>query len=268
VLRGGFGLFYDLAYGGSVAGILNGFPYERIRFSLGSTQPFNLTGPDVDPPPVTLDFNNNATLYAIDPHLRVPVVYEWNVALQQELGVNQFLSVTYVGSHGHNLLREDDLQLTPSGGPTVFTTVNGDWSQYNALQVQFRRRMARGLQAIVSYALAKSIDTNSSDVCACTPANSLPSINLAGEVGPSDFDVRNAFSAAVSYEVPAPPSDGFGRSLFKGWAIDGLVQSSSATPYSLAAYAESPVIGPYTTRPNIVPGVPFYISAPAQPDGC
>ncbi len=267
VLRGGFGLFYDLGYGGGVGNAMTDFPYARST-SINGNLPFDVSNPAFAAPPFTLiPIKGTTFLTAVDPNLRLPVVYEWNLAFQRELGGNQFLSVTYVGSHGHNLLREDDIQQPPSGFPEVFSTRNADWSKYRALQVQFQRRMTRGFQVLASYALAKSIDTSSSDVCQCSESDQVININVAGEKGPSDFDVRNAFSGAISYELPALARDGFARKLFTGWAIDGIVQSSSAAPYDLEVSAYSPVSGYYQTRPNIVPGVPFYLPAPGEPGG-
>ncbi len=46
-----------------------------------------------------------------------------------------------------------------------------------------------------------------------------------------------------------------------------LVRISSPPPFDILTTAYSPIFGPYGTRPDIVPGVPFYISAPAQPGG-
>jgi len=71
VVRGGFGLFYDLGYGnvGSATGF---FPYARNSFVLGST-PFDLTNPSFQPPPFSTTIDAN-TLYvpAVDPNLKLP----------------------------------------------------------------------------------------------------------------------------------------------------------------------------------------------------
>ncbi len=126
--------------------------------------------------------------------------------------------------------------------------------------------MSNGLQALVSYTLSKSADTNSSDICACTHTNSLSNVYPAADWGPSDFDVRNSFTAAISYQLPAPDAR-FLDVVLRNWTIDGIVRSSSALPFDLSVGAYSPVFGPYRTRPDVVPGVPFYIPAPAEPDG-
>ena len=48
--------------------------------------------------------------------------------------------------------------------------------------------------------------------------------------------------------------------LLRNWQIDSIVRVSSAEPYSVTADVNSPIY--YETRPNVVPGVPFYLPAP------
>ena len=92
---------------------------------------------------------------------------QWNTAIEVGLGANQTLTGTYVGADGRRLLRQALIRppeltaLAPDG--IVLATQNGGYSHYNALQVQFQRRMSQGLQALISYNLAKSSDTDSSD---------------------------------------------------------------------------------------------------------
>jgi outer membrane receptor protein involved in Fe transport len=265
ILRGGFGVFYDLGIPSSVPGTMTGFPYQ-VYSSLTSL-PYDLRNAAFTPPPFSLiPGPNTIYVYAFDSHLRLPVTYEWNVAFERAFGTNQWISASWVGAYGRDLLREDSIQQTPATLPTIFTTVNGDWSHYEALQVQFQRRMTHGLQALVSWTLAKSIDTNSSDNCQCSYTNSLSNVNIAADLGPSDFDVRNSFAAAVSWQLPAPRVR-FANVLLRNWTVDTVIKSSSATPYDITALGTSPVFGSYYTRPDIVPGVPFYIPAPNEPGG-
>ena len=267
ILRGGFGLFYDIGFGGGIPGSMNGFPYEITNFGLGPV-PLNFSNPAFMPPPFTTVPNaSTANLYAVDPNLHLPLVYEWNVAVEQALTRNQSFSLTYVGSRGVDLLREDVIQNNSTGSPRIFATRNADWSNYNALQVQFRRRVSRGLQALASYTWAKALDTNSSDVCQCTTSNSLQNIDVARDYGPSDFDTRHSLAAAISYELPSPTEKRVGRALLGGWALYGVVRISSAPPFEIWARDASPVFGGYLTRPDIVPGVPFYLADPSNPGG-
>jgi hypothetical protein len=200
---------------------------------------------------------------AFDPDLKLPSTYEWNLAIQRGLGANASVSATYVGAHGMNLLRTD--VITSLAGYQTSVTRNADWSNYNALQLQFQRRMARGLQALASYTFAKSTDTSSDDYSGGYAPTSVSEINVAGDLGPSDFDVRNSFSAAVSWQVPSPQWERLSDALLRNWRVDGILRISSATPFDVVSGVSAPV--PYRSRPDIVPGVPFYLPAPGQPGG-
>jgi hypothetical protein len=255
VLRGGFGRYYDLGYGGNIAGAMVYFPYETANLVFGPI-PFDFTNAAFQAPPFTLvPSSSTAYISAVDPNLKVPFTYEWNAAIQRGLGANQSISATYVGAHGDNLLRGD--VIGSSVGYRILTTRNADWSNYNALQLQFQRRMARGLQTLASYTFAKSTDTNSDDTDGNGLTTSLSAINVAADLGPSDFDVRHSFSAAVSWQIPSPHWERLSDGLLRNWQADCIVRISSAAPYRAFIHA----------RPNIVPGVPFYLPAPGEPGG-
>lgn len=150
------------------------FPYYSTRSS--GQVPFEFRNRAFALPAFTLVPNaETGEVTAIDPNLRLPLVCEWNTAVEEALGPNQSLSVTYVGMEC--TLREDPI-IKGSTGIWVFATHNADWSNYNALQVQFQRRMSPGLQALVSCTLAKSEDTNSLDVCACSFASGQLTLKL------------------------------------------------------------------------------------------
>jgi len=192
---------------------------------------------------------------------------QWNAAIEREIGRRQTLTATYVGSDSRRQLRQDLIfPLVLSNGDGIVTAIhNAGYSHYNALQVQFQRRMSHGLQALVSYALSRSSDLGSSDSSGLAAA-SVSQVVLP-PLTPSDFDVRHSISGAVSYEIPAPAWGLVGRAILKGWAVDGLVRVSSAWPINVIARGFSPVIGLYTTQADIVPGQPFWLADPTQPGG-
>ncbi len=166
VVRGGFGVFYDLGYG-NVGYAAYGFPYQISHFiSASPPLPFDPSNPALQPPPFSTVINKSAAfLSAVDPNLQLPYTLEWNAAIERQLGPKQSLTASYVGSDGRRLLRQDDIS-TPSflnigSGGSILVTRNAGYSHYEALQVQFQRRISHGLQALVSYTLAKSSDDGS-----------------------------------------------------------------------------------------------------------
>ena len=270
VVRGGFGLFYDLGYG-NVGMAAFEFPYLRSKFMSASPPlPFDLSNPAFQPPPFSTTIDANVLfMNAVDPNLRLPYTLQWNAAVERGLGANQALTVTYVGSDGRRLLRQDTIYpplLVSLGiGGRVHANRNAGYSHYNGLQVQFQRRMSRRLQALLSYNFAESSDLGSTDAAGVSAASVsdvvLPSLT------PSAFDIRHSFAGALSYEVPAPSWGHVGNAILKGWAVDGLVRVTSAPPINVIVREISPVFGPYRTQPDIVPGQPYWIADATQPSG-
>jgi len=271
VVRGGFGLFYDLGYG-DIGLAAFGFPYMHSEsLSLSPAVPFSITNPAFQPPPFSTTIN--ASLYdvsAVDPNLRVPFTMQWNAAIESELGAKQTLTATYLGSDGRRLLREDAISppmlLSTGSHGWVNAIRNAGYSHYNALQLQFQRRMSHGLQALVSYSLSKSSDLGSTDAEGLT-APSVGNI-LLPPLTPSDYDIRQSIAGAISYEVPAPSWDRASNAILKGWAVDGLVRVTTAPPINVTFHGpDTSPFNDYTTEAEIVPGQPYWIADPTQPSG-
>ena len=147
--------------------------------------------------------SNGGTLNAFDPNLESPYTLQWNVAVEQALGKQQTMSVSYVGAAGRRLIQTAYIY---SPNPNLYyadLVTNAGTSDYNALQLQFQRRLSRGLQALASYSWSHSIDTASAGSSG-SGSNALSALNSNVNRGPSDFDIRNAFSTGLTYDVPSP----------------------------------------------------------------
>jgi hypothetical protein len=70
--------------------------------------------------------------------------------------------------------------------------------------MKFERQLSRGLQALASYTWSHSIDIASTDAFAnyLNTPRSVANPNI--DRGNSDFDVRHAFTAGVTYNLPSP----------------------------------------------------------------
>ena len=263
-LRAGGGIFYDLGQG-STGGASSYFPYSAIR-QLMPVQ-FPLSPGDAAPPAIT----GNPPVFDIvvaDPHLKLPRSYQWNVALDQSLGTNQSLSLTYIGAIGRDLIRSNSLYSPNSAFKLVSVTDNSATSDYHALQVKFQRTLSRGLQMIASYTFSHSIDSASTDAFAAylnTPT-SLASPNV--DRGNSDFDIRHSFTAGVTYSLPYPRSGKLVRATLFGWSLAAFVLSRSAAPVDIVGIS-NPFSGGIAlySRPNIVPGEPLELYGAGYPGG-
>ena len=263
VLRGGFGVFYDMGQG-SLGATSAYFPYTASR-SL-TLVPFPLSTQNAAPPLLTTNPPVTGIIVA-DPHLKLPRTYEWNVALEQSLGRNQAFSLTYVGAAGRDLLRVTSLFNPNPNFQFVSVTTNTATSNYQALQMKFERRLSRGLQALASYTWSHSIDIASTDALAAYQNTPSSIANPSNDRGSSDFDIRHAFTAGVTYALPSPGWNQFAHAVFGGWSADTFIFARTASPVDVVGglvFADGIALYP---RPNVNPGLPLVLYGSGYPGG-
>jgi Carboxypeptidase regulatory-like domain/TonB dependent receptor len=268
VLRAGAGIFYDLGYS-DITNAMISFPYVQEKLIFGTA--FPLSPSAAAPPPFTTS-PPAAVMSIVNPNHVLPRTYEWNAAIEHSAGRADVVTLTYLGAAGRKLMRKD-VFIAPS---PIFTgefdlLTNAGTSSYNALQAQYRHRLSHGLQTLVSYTWAHSIDDVSSDVnFQNVPLGASPA---SAERGPSDYDIRHTLSGAVSYDIPGPRNRILKR-VFASWSTDSLVYARSAPPVNVVT-GQNP-FGPASgalagaasaQRPNVVPEVLLYLSAPGRPCG-
>jgi hypothetical protein len=257
VLRGGFGVFYDLAtqqVGTAIGGTSYPFGAQKLLFGA----PFPLSATDSEPPPISAT-PPLSRIVAFDPSLKLPYTLQYSVAFEQSLGGEQALSVSYIGSVGRRLLQQGILENPNPNIVQAAIVLNSATSDYNALQFQFHRRLAAGLQALASYTWAHSIDDASSD--AGISGNQFSTgIDPAANRSSSDFDIRSSFAVGLTYDLPSPKGNVFARALLGGWATDNLVQGRTAPPVDVVTPFTLLFGIPASVRPDTVPGQPLYVS--------
>jgi hypothetical protein len=263
VVRGGWGIFYDLGTGAS-SNLASVYPTRADSGFLVGPFPLPIPNPSVVPTPgvVQAPFGPGSVLgFAQD--LELPRSYQWNVAVEKSLWRRQSLSLTYVGQAGRRLLREDVLGNPNSNfsRANFLLTHNGDTSDYNALQVQFRRPMARRVQALVNYTWSHSIDTASLDTQLSVPGTLSA---ISNDRGSSDFDVRHTFTGGFAFDVPGVREHGFLAALTNGWSLQSVASARTGLPVQVTT---SPPGSGLTTRPDLVAGQPIWLSGPQYPGG-
>ena len=266
-------MFYDLA-SSEIGNLINnaGFPFTASSgFNLGGTFPL-APATALPPPIVPPNAANHGILASFDPDLKLPYTLEWNAALEQGLGREQLLSATYVGAVGRRLIQTADVfSPNPNYGEALLVSNNAR-SEYNALQLQFQRRLSHGLQALASYTWSHSIDNASAGSLGNGNGggnNLVPLASPSLNRGPSDFDIRNQFSAGVTYDLPVPKSNAFFHALLDGWSTENFFLSRSALPVNLynSRWAISLSNASTAVRPDVVPGQPLYLYGGQYPGG-
>lgn len=261
VVRAGGGVFFDtgqqlgsFGYSGPGYSAMNMF---GTVFGAPASFPVPVieAGPAIVNPPVAPYTNSN--VYAFPSHLQLPFTLQWNVSIEQALYKSQAVTLSYVGANARRLLEGKQMQLSgfPLPDPinadfgTIIFEKNGLTSDYNALQAQYRRRLASGLQALAAYSLSHCLDYGSRN-------GSLPY-----ERGNCDFDIRHNFSLAISYDLPDAFHNRFAGAVFHHWGIDDRFTARTGFPVTLNGIQviDPATGGTYNSGLDINPGVPFYV---------
>ena len=269
VLRMGIGLFYDVGYG-TTGGAFGGAPYSNIRTI--SLAVFPLAAADTTAPalPPTRPYGQ---LSAADRNLQSPLVTQMNATIDRNFGRGQTLSIGYVGTRGRRLLRTESQPSFGDAYSILMLATNGASSDYNGLQVQFRRRLTPNLQTQVSYTWAHSIDSASSDV---SFGGGFASLFGSGQRGNSDFDIRHNLSWSGSYRL-WNPSSRLVRVALANWYADWMMTARTSLPFDVQGItAQTSATGTTSVnqraglfgqvRPNYT-GAPVWISDSNAPGG-
>lgn len=253
VLRGGYGLYYDVK------------PLNERQFGLGidlAWQQIVDINPLLGMPPA-IRWDNlfpaaqgaGLGILASDPFARTPYVHQYSLGIQQELPGNLLVEAAYLGSAGHKLnvrydinqarlpARPDDplppRRPYPNRGSIWMDKSTAD-SNYHSFQLRVEKRFSQNLYFLASYTFSKSLDNASTSNDA--PQNSF---NLSDQYGLSVFDQRNRFVLSYLYELPFGRGQKYGGSLegvanvlASGWQFNGIVTFSSGIPFSIQASGE------------------------------
>ncbi|MBO0861977.1 MAG: TonB-dependent receptor, partial [Chloracidobacterium sp.] len=258
-LRGGIGIFYDIG-NGQAGDAFVGFPYSTILLR-GTNVSFPIS-PELAAPPSPVSRtppfpSPGVTVFADDPNLKLPYTAHWNLAVEQSLGSNQTLSISYVAAAGRRLLQQRSIQNPNPNFLAINFTTNEATSDYHSLQVQYKRRLSRGVQALANYTWSHAIDKVSSDVT---------SFDLLR--GAADFDVRHNFSGAITFNPPSPRARTFAGVILRNWSVDSIIRAQTATPFTVIASSFFNLDGILTNiRPNLITGAPLYLDDLGAPGG-
>lgn len=256
VFRSGGGVFFDtdnefatLGFGG--LGFFAFNSYYGVPIPATSDQLDFSTSPV---PPYT-----SSTVYAFPKHLQLPYTLQWNTSLQQALGKQQTVTLSYVASNGRRLLQEQ-MRSIASVNPTfssIAYLATGPTSNYQAFQFQFQRTMSRGVQALVSYTWSHSLDYGST----------YSALTLTR--GNSDYDVRHNLQGGISWDVPSGHNAKMLSAVTSGWGLDGRLMARTGFPITLYGnYLTDASTGQqYYTSVDLISNEPIYLHGSLYPGG-
>jgi hypothetical protein len=269
VVRLGYGIYYDyvpqdlfIANFTTSAGVatnpIGPQPILPLAFNAsafnGSTPGPITTGAEAPP----------YSIFVTPQNFHSPYTQNWNVNIQQLLAQNSSFEIRYVGSKGTKLVRLTDLNEPNANDVRPNTNYSAmdelapsSSSVYHALDAIARFQNAHRFSGLVSYVWSKSID-DASDGIDFIPGAAFPQdpSNLKAERGPSTFDTRQRFTAALNYALPSFSSR---KRLGSGWELNSIVSVQTGRPIPIANSDDTSGRFYFNQRPDVVPGVPFIL---------
>jgi outer membrane receptor protein involved in Fe transport len=270
VLRGGYGIFYGRIINSTIYNALVnvGSPQGQLSLQLQSTAagaptyPNILSGASATPVrPDVVVFRENT---------QNPMVHEYDLIFEQKIADNTMFSVSYVGSSGRNLPLFVDTNLPAPSGTVTYNTIGGPLdgqsltfplftgarpnpnfsriteisniveSTYNALVLQFNRRLQRGLQVQASYTEARATDNGQSSQTFTSSNNVVNPFDLELEEGRSTFEVRHRFVANAIWSPEVGEQGSAMHAVLSGFTIAPVFTATSGLPQTALLTGNTP----------------------------
>jgi hypothetical protein len=285
VMRGGYGIFYNLVSGNSLISISNNFPFRVSQTFNG-----NLPQPNIsveNPFPAGLG-SSTFSPTVINKNFPTGYVHQYNWGFQYQLFRNMVVDIGYAGSKSTKLLRSNrDLNqpfADPNGSVASRRPFQG-WgnlqvlesaanAHFDSMQLRVEQRFSGGFTVLGAYTLSKSIDDNSGG--SSTGDTNAPTDNhnyVQTMRARSMFDARQRLVMSYVFELPIgsgrkflPNISGVGRWVVSGWELSGISTFQTGRPFTV--YVSSDISNTGNTpndRPNLI-GDPYLPPDQRTPD--
>lgn len=292
VVRGGFGVGYDVIFYNLLTVNMNNFPRVVVlnQQNVMDVYPNRLTGS------ATPTFNPLAGWINSAEETQNPSSRFYSLGMQREIGRYTF-EVGYSGSrgrHGINQIEMNPAILTEAQAALVRETqsaagipsaqnrrLNPAWgarvripgyvgpggndvearSTYNAVFFSANRRLTDGLQVSGSYTFSKWMSNNDASLgeLGTDGSNQRPQnmFDYEAEWSRSQYDRPHRFTTSYLWEIPGPRTGLLGQ-VIGGWQLAGVTQAQSGRPFTLWTGVDSNGdLNVGSDRPNINPAGSF-----------
>ena len=260
VFRGGYGVYY----GELIGAYQDNFgPGSQDVFSATSLRLNNTT------PVPTIQFPNpfgsasvgqsvcaheadcGDSITATNPHLKTPMIQQWNVTVERDLGHSLVARASYRGSMSTQLPVFYDLNLPQAStsdltniynyslwtGGNINYETDGAIQKSTALDVFLDRKFAKGVQFQIAYTYSKNMtDSSVSNGESGTATNPY---NRHYDWGNNTLIPRQRFVPTVLWEIPygrgkawGANSPGTVNAILGGWELSSLIVIQSGTYFS------------------------------------
>ena len=267
-VRGGFGMFYDILKGEDNLQFNGQAPF----YGFGDVYPSTYTGSGLSglqdpygsaravdpfpskPPTKNLDFAaagylpfGGGGVYFVDPKLRTPYVFQYNLTIQQQLPSNMLFELGYVGYDAHKLTGLVDVNpFDPTATSRIYGSnysylsefQNIGRANYNSMQAKLTRRFSEmhGFGSsffTVGYTYGHEIDNSSGFR---QRNNSVPAYDHNLFRASGDTDVRQTFVVSGGWTLPFDHLWERGPKLLTaGWSLYPILTMRTGFPLDIFA---------------------------------
>jgi hypothetical protein len=276
VVRSGYGINYNTGAYSSFARKLS-FQYP---FAITQTNTVNEFG--CTPQNMSLNVQYQGTTgfscstnqttqsnFGVDPNYRLGLVQVYNLGIQRTLPQGVVLNIDYTGANAFN----QDMVRAPNRNASGLLTAAGQFTyedslgylRSNALAVNVRERMHKGVSLQATYTYSHSID-DASSVGGSGNSIAQDDQNLGAEESNSSFDHRHSLNGNFVIEPPFGPNRAFlnkggvWAKILDGYSISGnftIASGGYATPQFSGTQAEIQAGAGNSLRPNRNPTQPI-----------
>jgi hypothetical protein len=234
-----------------------------IGTGVANSFPSKPPGANVDFTPF-LPIDSSGFVYFVDPHLRIPYVYQYNLSLQHNLLADMVVETNYVGSSSHGLTSLVDinpmilgttnrvLDQAP-GNSTCGTSVgilcfgqlpefrNVSNANYNAFEASLTRQPRDSKLGTAYFTLSYTYSHNLDNASGFRQRNSIvPAYTPNLYYASSDSDVRSRISFSGGWDLPFDRVWVRGpKRLTKGWSLYPIVTWRTGFPFDIGAHLGS-----------------------------
>jgi hypothetical protein len=269
-IRVAYGIFYsrvgNLAYGtngsntnppafGSPSLTIQ-TPGVRFGYVVGSSGGYYF------PPPPGFTFQidprggivgSRVSVGGMDANPKQPATQNWTFSIQRRLPGHFTVEADYLGTHSTHLYTQTDInrfagnllsgsltRLNASFGPIVYGQTIGT-SKANIFSFSAGRLFAHGWSARAIFTTGRALDADSSnDNGVGGGRNIVDVININGQWGRADYDVKKRLALDAVWEVPTPFRSGFFKHTLGNWRLSTIAILQSGLPFSVYTGASYP----------------------------
>ena len=261
VLRGGYGIFYQQQdrYGSESQLGLN-LPQlvdVALTANSGNDAPALILSQGFTPLSAGTVDKSRVQWRIQDPNQQVPIVHQFSIGPERDLGHNMIASIDYVGNrtrHGRRLRNLNEGQIINGvvtfpyarygfGSAYLEQIVTNGNADYDALQLNLRRRLTNGFGFTTAYTWSRAEGDFLDHLSAGGGAvGNVPGSAYAmdKDYGPLAFDIPHRFVTSFIYELPAGRGrhfepKGIAGAIVSDWVVNGIFNATAGRPFTVVS---------------------------------